>query len=181
MSTPSISIRRYRNNDVDALYEAARESIAEVSPWMTWLDESYTREMTAEWVTSRAKSWADSVSYDFVIEDESQRLLGTIGLNAIDLPTKRANFGYWVRTSAAGRGVATAAGRQLIDLTFGNDCPFPAQLHRLEILVAVDNQKSHRVAQKLGGVREGLLRDRLWPDGGPQDVVIYSVLKTDKR
>ena len=181
MSSQSITIRRYRDDDVEALYEAARESVAEISPWMAWLDYDYTRDMAEKWVGSRDDAWRDGISYDYVVQDDTGRLLGTVGLNAIDLLSKRANLGYWIRTSAAGQGAATAAGRQLIDLAFSESCPIPAHLHRLEILVAVGNTKSHRVAQKLGGVREAVLRDRLWPSGEPQDAVIYSVLRTDPR
>lgn len=176
MSIPSINIRRYRLDDVDALYEAAQESIAEISPWMSWLNDDYTREMAQQWVDARDAAWENDQSYDFVVVDAAGTFLGTVGLNAIDLPAKKANFGYWIRTSAAGRGIATQAGRLLCEFAFRETV-----LHRLEIVVAVENQRSHRVAQKLGAVREGILRERLWPAGLPQDAVIYSVLKTDSR
>ena len=176
-----VSIRRYRPDDIDALYEAAHESVSEIAPWMSWLDDDYTYEMAEQWVLSRGKAWERGECYDFAIEDENQRYLGAVGLNAIDAPTRRANFGYWVRTSAAGHGVATAAGTQLIALVFDESTPIPTQLHRLEIVVAQGNAGSHRVAQKLGGIREGLARARLWPCGEPQDAVIYSVLRSDQR
>ena len=181
MTEPQITIRRFAGDEGDALYEAARESFAEISPWMSWLDDSYTREMARDWVQSRGSAWSNNESYDFAITDEDNRFLGVVGLNALDFISKRANLGYWVRTSSAGRGIVTLASRQLIDLAFSDEPPFEARLHRLEILVAVPNAKSHRVAQKLNAVREGVLRARLWPDGRPQDAVMYSVLKTDAR
>ena len=177
----STSIRRIEADDVDALFEAAAESVSEISPWMSWLNDEYTRAMADEWVTSREDAWSRRECFDFAIADENQRFLGVVGLNGIDLPSRRANFGYWVRTSAAGQGIATAAGRLLIDCVFAHDTPLPITLHRLEVVVAVGNQRSHRVARKLGAVREGVARARLWPNGSPQDAVIYSILASDAR
>jgi hypothetical protein len=37
-------IRTLRQEDVSPLYEAARESIAEVSPWLPWCHENYSIE-----------------------------------------------------------------------------------------------------------------------------------------
>ena len=83
-----------------------------------------------------------------------------------------ANLGYWVRSSAAGRGVAPAAVRLLADWAFRE-----TDLLRLEIVAAVGNRRSQRVAEKAGAIREGVLRDRLLLHGQPHDVVIYAILR----
>ena len=79
-----------------------------------------------------------------------------------------------MRTSAAGRGVATAAAQLLIP--FGFDT---LGLQRIEIVAAVDNLGSQRVAQKLGAVREGVLRHSLFLNGSPRDAILYSILPSD--
>lgn len=55
---------------------------------------------------------------------------------------KCANLGYWVRTSATGSGVAPIAVRQAATRAFST-----TELHRLEIVVAVKNVRSIRVAE----------------------------------
>jgi len=85
-----------------------------------------------------------------------------------------ANLGYWVRTSAAGRGVATRAARLVARFGFAQ-----LDLHRIEILAAVDNIGSQKVAEKAGAVREGVLRKRLLINGESQDAVIFSLLPED--
>src|SRR5712691_5832046 len=82
------------------------------------------------------------------------------------------NLGYWVRTSATGRGVARAAVRQLADFAFRN-----TELVRLEIVCAVGNQRSQRVAERAGAVREGVLRDRLLLHGQAVDAIMYSLTR----
>src|SRR5207237_152037 len=78
---------------------------------------------------------------------------------------------YWVRSSAARRGVAAAAVRELIDWAKAN-----TDLHRLEILMAVGNAASIHVAEKIGGVREGVLRSRLLLHGEFHQAVLFSVI-----
>ena len=82
------------------------------------------------------------------------------------------NLGYWVRTSAAGRGAATRATR--LAARFGFE---QLGLHRIEIVAAIDNIGSQRVAEKAGAVREGVLRKRLLIRGKSQDAVLYSLIR----
>ena len=63
-----------------------------------------------------------------------------------------ANLGYWVRSSRAGRGVATTA--TLLTARFGLQT---LALQRIEILAAVGNRASQRVAEKAGAKKEGVL------------------------
>lgn len=49
-------VRTYRAEDADALYEAVRESIAEVSVWLPWCHENYSIEESREFVSSRAQA-----------------------------------------------------------------------------------------------------------------------------
>ena len=52
-------------------------------------------------------------------------------------------------------------------------------LYRIEIVAAVDNIASQRVAEKAGAVREGVLRNRLLVRGESQDAVLFSLLPGD--
>jgi RimJ/RimL family protein N-acetyltransferase len=83
-----------------------------------------------------------------------------------------ANLGYWVRTSATRQGVATEAVRQVAEFAFGN-----TDLVRLEIVCAVGNDASQRVAERAGAAREGALRHRLLLHGQPVDAVMYSLVR----
>ena len=172
MNDLQVHLRPFCADDVDLLHEAVAESIAEIAPWMAWCHAEYGRDDSAAWVASRDADWSNGVEYSFVIEDAGGTLLGGCGLNRIDVPNQCANIGYWVRTSATGRGVATAATRQLCAIAFDE-----FDLHRLEIMASVDNRASQRVAEKIGAVREGILRRRLLVRGERQDVVLYSIIE----
>jgi len=84
------------------------------------------------------------------------------------------NLGYWVRTTAAGRGIATQAARLMARFAFEQ-----VGLHRVEIVAAIPNIASQRVAEKTGAVREGVLRNRLLIRGVSQDAMLFSLIPSD--
>src|SRR5262245_32789118 len=102
--------------------------------------------------------------------------VGGAGLKCIHRVHQFANLGYWVRTSATGRGLATRATR--LAARFGFE---QLGLHRIEIVVAVDNLASQRVAERAGAVREGVARKRLLIRGESHDAVMYSLVAQDMK
>jgi ribosomal-protein-serine acetyltransferase len=172
MHRSDVSIRPYRADDAAELYAAARESIDDVHPWLPWCHPDYTMEEARAWVDSRAQAEADGVEYAFAIVDDRDRYLGGCGINMINRLHLFANLGYWVRTSAAGRGVAPAAVRCAAAFAFAE-----TDLVRLEIVCAVGNTRSQRVAERAGARREATLRHRLLLHGEPVDAVMYSITR----
>lgn len=171
----TVTIRPFRRDDVDALYEAVRESIDEVASWLSWCHAGYARSESEEWVKSRPKAWKRGKAYSFAVVDAATgRFLGGNGLNRISRRHQVANLGYWTRTSAAGQGVATRATRLVARFGFEE-----LGLGRIEIVAAVGNAASQRVAQKVGAVREGLLRHRLLIHDERHDAVLFSLLPSD--
>jgi len=169
-----VSIRRWSVDDAPALFEAVRESIAEVSPWLPWCHEGYSMGEAETWLEGRERAWSCAEEYSFAIVDPAGLLLGGCGLNAIHPLHRTANLGYWVRTAAAGRGVAPRAVRRLAEWAFRE-----SDLGRLEILVDRDNARSARVAEKAGAVREGIARGRLLIGGERRDAMVFSLLRGD--
>jgi len=161
-----ISIRPYEPTDVVAMHEAASESWRELEPWMPWAHEDYSLAEAEAWVALQTKAFPAREAFEFVIVDETARILGGCGINQIDRANRRANVGYWVRTSAARQGVATAAVRHAIAWARAM-----TDLKRLEILVAVGNAASLRVATK-----EAVLRSRLLLHDVFHDAVLFAVI-----
>jgi len=168
-------IRPYRAGDASALHEAVRESISEVSPWLPWCHQNYSIEESREFIGSRELASQGGEWYSFgIFETDGGRFLGGVGLKFINRVHQMAKLGYWVRTSAAGRGVATAATRMAARFGFEE-----LGLQRIEIVVAVSNVSSQRVAEKAGARREGVLRKRLLINGESLDAVLFSLVPED--
>ena len=170
-----VLLRPYGSGDVERLYQAVRESITEMSPWMPWCHAGYSIEESQSWVESRAEAWKKETQYDFVISDARDgSFLGGCGLNHIDQANRRANLGYWVRTSRTKKGVASATARLLAQFGLGK-----LELNRIEIMAAVGSKASQRVAEKVGARREGILRNRRVVRERVYDVVMFSLIPED--
>lgn len=165
-------IRPYRADDAEALYEAARESTADVFPWLPWCHPGYTMAEAEDWATLQAGAADGGRELVFAVVGPGDEFLGGCGVNQINSLHRFGNLGYWVRSSATGRGVASEAARQAAAFVFRN-----TNLVRLEIVCAVENRRSQRVAEKAGAIREGILRNRLVLHGRPVDAVMYGLLR----
>lgn len=172
-----IRLRPYTVNDAQELYEAVRESIPEVQPWMSWCHPDYSIEETRQWLAMRAEVSEKGEDYGFRIADaESDRMLGGVGLGQINSLHRRGNLGYWIRTSTTRRGVATRATRLVARFGFEE-----LKLIRIEIVAAVSNLASQRVAEKAGAVREGVMRKALLVHGISHDAVLTSLIEEDMK
>jgi len=165
-------VRPYRADDAQQLFEAARESIGDVFPWLEWCHPDYSMAEAAGWASFQAARASDSPELVFAVVGPNDEFLGGCGVNQINPVHRFANLGYWVRSSATGRGVARAAVRETSELVFQK-----TDLVRLEIVCAVENRRSQRVAEAVGAVREGILRSRLLLHGKAVDAVMYSLVR----
>jgi ribosomal-protein-serine acetyltransferase len=169
-----IRIRPYRPDDVERLYEAARESIPAMQPWMPWCHAAYTLDEARTWVEARPQQWDVGTEYSFVIESAEGHFWGGCGINQINPLHRSANLGYWLRLSRRRRGVTTSAVRLLVDWTFRE-----TDIDRIEIVAAVGNIPSQRVAEKVGAMREGVRRQGLLLNRHRHDAVVFSILRSD--
>jgi len=171
----TILIRPFRDEDIHPLYEAVRESITELSRWLPWCHANYRIEETTEFIRSREAAWQNDTDYGFgVFETGTGKFLGGVGLSQINRTYQMGNLGYWVRTSSAGRGVTPRSARLAARFALEE-----LKLQRVEILAAVGNRASQRVAEKVGAIREGTLRRRLLVNNQPQDAILYSLVSED--
>jgi RimJ/RimL family protein N-acetyltransferase len=171
-----VLLRACQASDAEALYAAVRESVAELSIWMPWCHPDYSLSEAREWTSSREALAAEGREYNFAILDAAGAFLGGCGINQINPVHRFGNLGYWVRTAATRRGVATMAVVRAADWAFRS-----TDLVRLEIVCAARNERSQRVAERAGAVREGVLHDRLVIHGKPHDAVMYGITRRTWR
>ncbi|MFE3458199.1 GNAT family N-acetyltransferase [Nocardiopsis aegyptia] len=101
-------------------------------------------------------------------------LVGGVLFADFDADAGSCELGCWLEPAAEGHGLVTAACRTLLDWAFVD-----RGLHRAEWQCRADNERSGAVAQRLGMVLEGVLRE-VWPYGGRRhDKQIWSVLASE--
>ena len=176
LSDGIIAIRTYQLRDVHPCFEAARESIAEVSRHLPWLHPEYSIEETRIWIEKTVpKLWEQRSEYHFVItEVATGSVLGGCGLDQVNWVNQTANLGYWVRTSRTRQGVATAASKLLV--RFGFD---QLRLKRIDVVTSIDNIASARVAEKLNPSEKKRVKNSSSTKEGVSDTIVFSLFSQD--
>ena len=167
-----LTLRFPEPGDGEPILEAVRESLPELCRWMSWCHPGYSEADALRWISLQAQARETGSAFEFLIVGGNGRLLGVCGINCINTGNRFANLGYWVRTSESRRGVAVNAVKLLADWVFQH-----TDLERLEIVAAVGNEASQRVAEKAGALREGTLSSRLCIHGAYDDAVMHSIIR----
>jgi RimJ/RimL family protein N-acetyltransferase len=166
-------LRPFRLSDSPQLYEAVRESLNELQPWMSWATDRYSEMTAREYITVARARWEEHTFYAFAIT-HAEELLGVCTLSSIHPVYHLCNLGYWVRSSCRGRGIAGRAAKLAARFAFEE-----VGLIRVEIVIAVDNHASLRVAEKIGAHDEGVLLNRMVVGRSIYNAHMFSLLPSD--
>jgi len=170
-----ITLRPFRMEDAVQLHEAVRESLAELKPWMSWAHDEYSIDEVNGFIKMNRASWEERTQYGFAIIDANTgAMLGSCGLNHLHPVYHLCNLGYWVRTSRHGEGLAGRAA--LLAARYGFE---HCSIIRAEIVMAAGNEKSRRVAEKIGAHYEGILLNRMVVGKAVYDAHMYSIIPQD--
>lgn len=101
-------------------------------------------------------------------------VVGSVGAHWASQPNLTMEFGYSIAEPFWGRGLIAEAARAVIGYVFEEYAT-----ERLQARVFVGNDASERVLQKLGFVREGVLRSLVLRRGRWWDIVMYSLLRAE--
>jgi RimJ/RimL family protein N-acetyltransferase len=122
-----------------------------------------------------AQRWALGTDVELVIADAAGgEPLGLVSLRVAERDPGLAAVGYWLRAEARGRGAATVAVQLVARWAFD-----VLGVQRLELTTAPDNVASHRVAERAGFTREGVLRGLVATSNGRRHSVMFSLLPGD--
>ncbi len=173
-----VLIRPYREIDAQALMEAVSESRDHIRPWMPFADAHQTIEESRDWIIQRQAKFLLREDMTLGFWDKaSHKLLGGIGLHPHNWKTRSFETGYWLRVSATGHGYVTEAVKLLTEYLFTN-----LAANRVEIRCDARNTQSAAVAQRLGFVLEGRLRNEgVNTSGGLRDTLVFALIPGDKR
>jgi ribosomal-protein-serine acetyltransferase len=175
LSDKVVALRRFHPRDVDALYAATHESLDDLIPWMSWATPSYGRGDAAEFIRVVTETWDAGRYYALAITDARDgTMLGAASLSHVHPVYNFCNLGYWIRSSRRGNGLASRATRLAAKFGFEQ-----LGLLRVEIVAAVENAASIKVAEKSGAHREGILRDRMTVREQVYDAVMFSFIRAD--
>lgn len=170
-----INIRKFNVGDAPKLYAAVKESVAHLSPWLSWCTPAYSINDAEFWVNTAETEWNAGHDFRFVIEcNLTKKFLGSVAINQVIQQHKIGNLGYWIRQSELNQGACINAARKTIEYGFNE-----LQLQRIEICALENNTASIAVAEKLGATYEGILRNKLFHNGNSCPAKCYSLIPSD--
>ncbi len=170
-----VILRPFRLEDAVQLYEAVRESLINLKPWMSWAHDAYAPQDADDFIRITRARWEEKTLYAFAIVDaKNNELLGGCSLSHKHPIYHYCNLGYWVRTSYQGKGLAGRAAKLAAQFGFEH-----GGIIRAEIVIAAGNEKSIRVAEKIGAHYEGILLNRMVVGKDIYDAKMYSLIPQD--
>jgi ribosomal-protein-alanine N-acetyltransferase len=102
-------------------------------------------------------------------------LIGSAGFYDWDRKVGSAELGYDLAPAHWGKGIMAEALRAILDYAFAT-----MELNRVQVLVMPRNERSLRLAARLGFVREGVLRDHgVDETGATCDDAVLSLLRRE--
>jgi RimJ/RimL family protein N-acetyltransferase len=105
-----------------------------------------------------------------IVDTRNAEILGSLTLHHLDPMRDVVELGYWLFTTARGRGVATRAVEAAVEHAFANG------IYRVEAHVRVGNAASERVLERAGFEREGVKRNLLRRDDERHDATLFARL-----
>ncbi|MBM3269473.1 MAG: GNAT family N-acetyltransferase [Candidatus Sericytochromatia bacterium] len=167
LAGPRVLLRGVRAEDARGVFAYASDPA--VTEFLTW----ETHHALSDSQAFVAQVMADRTRVTLIIQVEDW-VAGCIGLTPVPRAYRTAELGYVLHRVFWGRGYALEAATLLC--RWGFDA---LRLNRIEALCALPNSRSLRVLEKLGMVREGVLRAFRRFHGEFPDMALYSLLQRE--
>jgi RimJ/RimL family protein N-acetyltransferase len=176
--TDRLILRRFVRRDADAITEAVHASMPELEKWLPWVHPGYSKDEASGFIRDSTQAWKEGRAFDFAIRRPADPLrhLGNVSIWHVSRMGRTGEIGYWVRSDETTNGIATEAAGRLVELGFDE-----LGFHKITLRIAVGNRQSERVAEKLGFVKEGVLREELRIRGVWVDHGLFSLLEDEFR
>ena len=163
-----IAIRRFERSDIPKKVEWINNP--ENNQFLHY-DIPICVEKTEKWFDNHQ---GEDTRYDAVIEADGVPV-GTIGLLSIDRKNNKAEYYIAMgETAYKGKGVAKEASRLILEYGFKK-----LWLNRIYLFTEVDNTAAQRLFEKVGFVKEGIIRKDIISHGKYVDRIAYGFLRED--
>ena len=168
LAAEGLRLRPKRFEDREALVAAVADP--EIPRW-TSIREGYGLADADAWFEESEQRRLRGEELNLLVTGADDRLLASLGLIREDHPPGVAEIGYWVAAPARGRGVASRAVALLRDWAVRE-----LGLHRVELLIHVENAPSRRTALKAGFRDTGEVREppRRCGSAGERSHAVYA-------
>src|SRR5258706_5867730 len=171
IGSETITLRELRLSDAPTLFAMlSTDEVARfISPPPTTI-EGYERFI--EW-THRQRAAGQLVCFGIVPHGMTSAI-GIFQVRSIEPGFGTAEWGFAMGSEFWGTGAFIEGARHILDFAFEQ-----IGVHRMEARAAVHNRRGNAALQKIGAVREGLLRKAFLKNGTYYDQFLWTVVDSD--
>jgi RimJ/RimL family protein N-acetyltransferase len=172
IETERLTIRLVERSDLSALLIVnGNDAVTRFLPYPSWTGMADAQA----WFDRMAARFETGAAAQFVIvHRERGHVMGSCLLFHFDEPSARAEVGYVLGREHWGAGYMHEAMTALVAFAFGT-----LGLRRLEAEIDPRNAASAKLLERLGFVKEGLLRQRWATKNEVTDSGLYGLLRSD--
>lgn len=172
--TERLMLRPLLESDVDAFFSiwSHAETMKYFSfPTMTSIDQAHERVSRILSASEKGENFFCTIEIR-----ETGEVIGNCALFHGDAQCRRAEIGFCLNRNHWRKGYAEEAASAVIGHGFD-----AINLHRIEADIDPRNEASAKLLERLGFIREGLLRERWIVDGEVSNSALYGLLASDHR
>ncbi|MGQ4832622.1 MAG: GNAT family N-acetyltransferase [Candidatus Asgardarchaeia archaeon] len=161
--------------DEDAYTLAQYVNDLEVIRYLSIYRPHSTRD-ELEFIETARNNMKRNLQFTFgIVDKESKKLIGVISLNKVNWVSRTSELGIAIWNKAYwGRGYGTEALTLILDYGFNF-----LNLHKIWLRVFDFNKRAIRAYEKVGFVKEGVLRKHVFKEGRYADLIIMGILRDE--
>ncbi len=178
-------LRLFTRDDVLSLYETLQANKVHLSDWKVWYEKLSTKRAIQQFIDENEQQFNQLFDekihvythpgFQCGIINPENKVVGLVGFQGLNLRNNIAALGYWIAENEQGKGLTTLAVKNLI--AYGRSV---LGINRFEIQAWIGNEKSKKVAERLGFIHECILKEIELRDGEYIDHHLYRLLPSDE-
>jgi len=175
IETDRTVLRRFTTDDAEYMFKnwAGDDAVTKYLTWPTHSGADESRRVIRMW----EEKYGSPDNYQWCIELKSTKeAIGSISAVDVNEKLNAVEIGYCIGREFWGRGITTEALGALIEFFFEK-----VKVNRIAAKHDLNNPASGRVMQKCGLIKEGTLRQAGFNNTGVCDLVIYGLVKADRK
>ena len=163
-------IRPLKLDDIDNIMSWVNDP--DVVGRYAYFTKPFTKEQELEWIELKVNSKTD---FFYAIENAEGTYLGNCAIEKIHWPAKHGRLSITIgNKKERGKGHGYRAINLLLDRAFNEH-----RLHKIYLVVAVDNPRGIALFKKCGFIEEGVLKDHYIIDEEFVDMYMMRILESE--
>lgn len=172
--TNRLSIRPVSIDDKESIFKYRSDS--ETNKYQGWIPETVEDVEVFIGKTSVKINEPETWFQFVIIEKESDKLIGDIGIHFMDAENKQVEIGCTLNKDYQGKGYATEALKAILDYLIHT-----LEKHRIVTSIDPENSNSIRLVERLGFRKEAHFVESLFLNGKWVDDIVFALLARELK